>query len=138
LLAGAVLVGLLTVPVPADAAKVPKACPPPIGPATSLRLTATPGKGTIAVSWTAPPVEVSRIKRWRIAAVDTAAGVQDTAATWQTVKAGRTCRTVRTTLKGLTSSHTYEVWLEVVTASSAWDGSTVDRMVGRAAGIQVG
>jgi hypothetical protein len=138
LLAGVVLVGQLAAPVAAHAGKVPKACPPPIGPATKLNLTVAAGKGSIAVSWTAPPLEVSRIKRWRIAAVDSSGSAQQTAVTWQTVKAGTTCKTVKTTLKGLTSGHVYEVWLEVVAASSAWDGSTVNRMVGRASGVQVG
>ena len=135
-LAAAALSGLLT-PGPATAGKVPKACPAPISPTTSVPLSVTSSTSGITVSWTVPPVEVSRIRRWRIAAVDSAGGAASSP-TWKTVKAGTSCGTARTSLTGLSSGHSYEVWLEVVTASSAWDGSTVNRLVGRTSGVAVG
>lgn len=103
-------------------------CPPPLGPASTIHLTVTPGVGSALVSWPAPLSRDSAIRGWLLAAVredqQSPAPVR-----WQKVAAGAGCRTLTTRLTGLASGHAYTVWLEAV-VRGADTGAPLQRQVG--------
>lgn len=116
---------------PTTAAPSPRpsvSCPPPLGPASTIRLTVTPGVGSAVVSWAAPLSRDSDIRGWLVAAVredqPTQAPVR-----WQKVTAGAGCRTLTTRLTGLARGHVHDIWLEAV-VGNAETGAPQPRQVG--------
>jgi hypothetical protein len=93
-------------------------------------LSATPGVGSAALSWIAPPSAGSGITGWLVAAVDQEPGAQ-TSLQWHRVAAGSGCTTMTTRIGGLTSGHRYGFLLEE-SVTSPEDGLPLDRTVGRA------
>ncbi|WP_344733935.1 hypothetical protein [Nocardioides fonticola] len=141
LLAGAVLSAAPVLPaVPATAAgggsgassAVP--CPLGLGPAMTLPVTVTPGKGRLRVSWQQPS-DWSGISGWQVATV--ARPMATAPVTWRAVKSAAACTTVSVTLKGLVSGTPYEVWLEADSPDPVIAGAVVTVQVARIAAVTV-
>lgn len=108
-------------------------CPPALGPASSIPVTATAGTGVISAHWT--DLGDPSVLMYRLAAVpDSGAPTK-----WLTVAATHTCKPLTSAITGLTKGTNYEVWLDAVHTVTTYgvSGTTQETMIGRSLAVTV-
>lgn len=108
-------------------------CSPRLGPATGIPVAATAGTGAITARWT--DLNDPSVLLYRLAAVPNSGSPT----TWVTVAATHSCKSLSTTVTGLTKGTNYEIWLDAVHTDTTYGISNVTRetMVGRSLAVTV-
>ncbi len=83
-------------------------CAPMLGPATSIPVTATAGIGTVTAHFN--DLSDPSVLLYRVAAIPDSGSPTG----WTTVAATHTCKTLSTTITGLTKGKHYQIWVDAV------------------------
>ncbi|WP_436528514.1 fibronectin type III domain-containing protein [Actinoplanes sp. HUAS TT8] len=108
-------------------------CSPMLGPATAIPVTATAGTGSMTAHWT--DLSDPSVLTYRIAAIPN----YGAPTTWLTVAATHTCKTLTTTITGLSKGMNYEIWVDAVHTDTTYGTSNITRetMIGRSLAVTV-